>query len=83
MQSYPQLINHLGPPRFQIYALEKKMIQLFCMTRGFPAIKFLDIRTEKSIPGSMCLIFFKTIKKMKEKHVFFSTNALSLEILKY
>ena len=23
MQSYPQLINHLGPPRFQIYALEK------------------------------------------------------------
>ena len=47
------------------------MIQLFCMTEGFPAVKFLDIRLKKYLPGSTCLIF-------SEKHngliIFFGTR---------
>ncbi len=55
MQSNPQLINHLGLCRFQMYLMEK-IVPIVLHDCGLSSHQFPWHKNEKSLPGSMCLI---------------------------
>ena len=61
MQSNPQLINHLGLCRFQMYLMEI-IVPIVLHDCGLSSHQFPWHKNEKSLPGSMCLILSEKIQ---------------------